>query len=103
MVRLEENRKLYSTGLVGLIEKKKSSVLMALMAIFLFVITNNGHAATGKEIYDKNWDLPRLMKETTKILKLTPDDIQNETKAATSIKQILGSSKTLLLKIPKTG
>lgn len=53
MVRLEENRKLYSTGLVGLIEKKKSSVLMALMAIFLFVITNNGHAATGKEIYDK--------------------------------------------------
>ncbi|MBB6326657.1 hypothetical protein FHS59_002285 [Algoriphagus iocasae] len=31
------------------------------------------------------------MKETTKLLKLTPNDIPNETKAASSIKQILGS------------
>ena len=43
------------------------------------------------EQYDKNWDLTRLMKETTKLLKLTPDDIPNETKASSSIKQILGS------------
>ena len=43
------------------------------------------------QIYDKNWDLPRLMKETTKLLKLTPEDIPNEIKAASSIKQILGS------------
>lgn len=43
------------------------------------------------EVYDKNWDLPKLMKETTKLLKLTPDDIPNEAKAASSIKQILGS------------
>ncbi len=41
--------------------------------------------------YDKNWDLTKLMKETTKLLKLTPDDIPNEIKAASSIKQILGS------------
>lgn len=41
--------------------------------------------------YDKNWDLTKLMKETTKLLKLTPDDIPNEIKAAGSIKQILGS------------
>jgi len=41
--------------------------------------------------YDKNWDLTKLMKETTKLLKLTPEDIPNKTKAATSIKQILGS------------
>lgn len=40
---------------------------------------------------DKSWDLPKLMKETTKLLKLTPDDIPNEIKAASSIKQILGS------------
>ncbi|MBH1959912.1 MAG: abortive infection family protein [Flavobacteriia bacterium] len=40
---------------------------------------------------DKNWDLSKLMKETTKLLKLTPDDIPNEAKAASSIKQILGS------------
>jgi hypothetical protein len=43
------------------------------------------------ETYDKNWDLGKLMKETTKSLKLTPDDIPNETRAANSIKQILGS------------
>ena len=38
----------------------------------------------GNETYDKNWDLPKLMKETTKLLKLTPDDIPNKTKAASS-------------------
>lgn len=43
------------------------------------------------ESYDKSWDLTKLMKETTKLLKLTPEDIPNETKAASSIKQILGS------------
>lgn len=48
------------------------------------------------ETYDKNWDLPRLMKETTKLLKLTPDDIPDETKAATSIKQILGSLSSVV-------
>ena len=48
------------------------------------------------ETCDKNWDLPRLMKETTKLLKLTPDDIPNETKAATSIKQILGSLSSVV-------
>ena len=44
-----------------------------------------------KEKYDKNWDLTKLMKETTKLLKLTPEDIPNEARAASSIKQILGS------------
>lgn len=44
-----------------------------------------------EEEYDKNWDLSRLMKETTKLLKLTPSDISDEAKAAKSIKQILGS------------
>lgn len=43
------------------------------------------------ELYDKNWDLTKLMKETTKLLKLTPEDIPNESRAASSIKQILGS------------
>ncbi len=49
-----------------------------------------------KETYDKSWDLPKLMKETTKLLKLTPDDIPNEIKAATSIKQILGSLSSVV-------
>lgn len=49
-----------------------------------------------KEEYDKNWDLPKLMKETTKLLKLTPDDIPNEAKAASSIKQILGSLSSVV-------
>ena len=44
-----------------------------------------------QEEFDKNWDLSKLMKETTRLLKLTPDDISNEAKAAKSIKQILGS------------
>jgi hypothetical protein len=49
-----------------------------------------------EETYDKNWDLPKLMKETTKLLKLTPDDIPNEAKAASSIKQILGSLSSVV-------
>jgi len=44
-----------------------------------------------KETYDVNWDLTKLMKETTKLLKLTPSDIPDEIKASKSIKQILGS------------
>jgi len=49
-----------------------------------------------KETYDKNWDLPKLMKETTKLLKLTPDDILNQARAASSIKQILGSLSSVV-------
>ncbi len=45
---------------------------------------------------DVNWDLPKLMKETTKLLKLTPADIPNETRAASSIKQILGSLSSVV-------
>lgn len=45
---------------------------------------------------DKDWDLPKLMKETTKLLKLTPEDIPNEAKAASSIKQILGSLSSVV-------
>lgn len=44
-----------------------------------------------QEEYDKSWELSRLMRETTKLLKLTPDDISDEAKAAKSIRQILGS------------
>lgn len=49
-----------------------------------------------RETYDKNWDLTKLMKETTKLLKLTPDDIPNELKASSSIKQILGSLSSVV-------
>jgi hypothetical protein len=45
---------------------------------------------------DKDWDLGKLMKETAKLLKLTPTDIPNETKAASSIKQILGSLSSVV-------
>ena len=44
-----------------------------------------------QEEYNKSWDLSKLMKETTKLLKITPDNISNEAKAASSIRQILGS------------
>lgn len=46
--------------------------------------------------HEKAWDLPKLMKETTKLLKLTPDDISDEIKAAKSIKQILGSLSSVV-------
>ena len=36
------------------------------------------------------------MKETTKLLKLTPNDIPNEVKAASSIRQILGSLSSVV-------
>lgn len=45
---------------------------------------------------DKDWDLGKLMKETAKLLRLTPSDIPNETKAASSIKQILGSLSSVV-------
>jgi hypothetical protein len=49
-----------------------------------------------KEKYEKDWDLGKLMKETTKLLKLTPNDIPNETKAASSVKQILSSLSSVV-------
>ena len=48
------------------------------------------------ESYDKQWDLTKLMKETTKLLKLTPNDIPNEARAASSIKQVLGSLSSVV-------
>lgn len=45
------------------------------------------HGVTIKE----EWNLPQLMKETAKLLKLTPEDIPDEKKGAQTIKQILGS------------
>jgi hypothetical protein len=49
-----------------------------------------------KEKHDKSWDLSKLMKETTKLLKLTPDNIPNQARAASSIKQILGSLSSVV-------
>lgn len=40
-------------------------------------------------------ELPKLVKQTVKELKLTPDDIPNEAKAADSIKQILSNLATI--------
>ena len=40
---------------------------------------------------DRNWDVPRLLRETNKSLKLTPEDIPDEAKAVDTIRSILGS------------
>lgn len=40
---------------------------------------------------ESKWDLQRLTKETFKLLKLTPNDIEDEKRASGTIKQILGS------------
>jgi hypothetical protein len=45
---------------------------------------------------DKNWDLLHLLKQTTKQLKLTPEGIPDETKAAKTIRSILGSLTTVV-------
>lgn len=45
---------------------------------------------------DKSWDLIQLLKHTNKELKLTPDDIPDEKKAAKTIKTILGSLGTVV-------
>lgn len=45
---------------------------------------------------DKNWDLPQLLKQTTKQLQLTPDEISEQIKASQTIKSILGSLSTVV-------
>ena len=40
---------------------------------------------------DPDWDVIRLNKETCKLLKLTPDDIDNAAKASETIKKLLGN------------
>lgn len=45
---------------------------------------------------DKNWDLLKLLKETTKQLQLTPDGIPDTINASRSIKSVLGSLTTVV-------
>jgi hypothetical protein len=45
---------------------------------------------------DKNWDLPKLMKETAKELKLAPTDIPEEARAVDIIRPVLGSLSTVV-------
>lgn len=45
--------------------------------------------------YDKNWDVPRLVDETMKILSITPKHIPDTSLGATSIKAILGNLKAI--------
>jgi len=42
-------------------------------------------------IIENNWNVQRLAKETAKVLKLTPNDVDDHKKARDTIKQILGS------------
>lgn len=48
------------------------------------------------EEFDRNWDLPKLMKETAKLLRLVPMDIPNEVRASDSIRKILGSLSSVV-------
>jgi len=45
---------------------------------------------------DKKWDLPKLLSETNKMLKLTPKDIDDEVKAVNTIRSILKSLSTVV-------
>ena len=40
---------------------------------------------------DPDWDVIRLNKETCKLLKLTPDDIDNAARASETIRKLLGN------------
>lgn len=44
---------------------------------------------------DKNWDIVKLVDETTKLLKVTPKDIPDKTPEITAIKAILGNLKAI--------
>jgi hypothetical protein len=44
---------------------------------------------------DKNWDIVKLVDETTKLLKVTPKDIPDNTPEITAIKAILGNLKAI--------
>lgn len=48
------------------------------------------------EIYDKNDDVPRLVRLTVKTLQLTPDDIPDAAKGAKTIKVMLSNLATLV-------
>ncbi len=40
---------------------------------------------------EATWDVPKLMRETARVLKLTPEGVPEDTPAAGSIRKILGS------------
>ena len=44
-----------------------------------------------KVVIDLEWDVIKLNRETCKLLKLTPDDIDNAAKASEMIKKLLGN------------
>ena len=49
-----------------------------------------------EEQYAKNDDLPALVRKTTKVLQLTPDDVTNTARAAGTIKRMLMNLATLV-------
>lgn len=49
-----------------------------------------------QEPYSKNDDLPKLVRQTTKVLQLTPDDIASTARAAETIKRMLMNLATLV-------
>jgi Abortive infection C-terminus len=42
-------------------------------------------------VAERDWDVPRLIKETAKILKLTPDDVPDQAKGEETIRRVLGN------------
>jgi hypothetical protein len=91
-----------------IIEQFNSSYINSQIQIMLDSVKHNPYEAIGKakellesccktilDKYDvkteKNIELSKLMKKTTKILKLTPKNIDDSKKASETIKKILGS------------
>lgn len=106
----KENLKNKTDGIIKILNAEYVTQQISLMESS---IENSPHTAIGlakelietscksifkerNEKFDEKWDLPKLMKETTKLLKLTPDDILNEISAYKSIKQILGSLSSVV-------
>lgn len=48
------------------------------------------------QIINDDWNIPQLLKETSKVLNLVPKDISEEKKGADKIKQILGSLGSII-------
>jgi len=92
----------------NLIQKFNSDYIRSQISAMNISINSNPYDAIGKAkelletccktilknknvIIDTNWDIIKLTKETCSVLKLTPDDIDNSTKANDIIKKLLGN------------
>lgn len=110
--KIEQGEQIIVTSAEKLKEKFSSEYITAQIDLMLKMQKDNPTEAIGKakELIesccktiledvgispDKNWDIVKLVDETTKLLKVTPKDIPDNTPEITAIKAILGNLKAI--------